>query len=93
MSRVIRSLTQILLGLREIPKQIWVTLLLEGVLIFLTFFFLTEPGIMIRDRSPKMRKAFRSGGVIFLCVTFFWSFILGHLISIFHLTHHGSFGD
>ena len=77
----------------NIPKQIWFSLGIEGVLIAMTLLLLTEPGLMIRPRGPALRKAFVGGGLVFLCITFFWSFILGHLIAIFHISRQALLGE
>ena len=73
--------------LYQIPRQLWLTFGVEAALVMTTLMFLSEPGLLIKERGPMLRKVFRSGGLIFLCMTFFWSFILGYLIAIFHLTH------
>lgn len=71
------------MGAWFLPKQIWMSLLVETLLISTTFFLFSEPGFLIKTKGVEVRKVFFVGGVIFLCFTFFWSFILGHLIALF----------
>jgi hypothetical protein len=79
--------------LQDVPRQIWLTLGVEAVLVTLTLVLLSEPGYLIKARGPGLKKVLRSGGLVFLCLTFFWSFILGHLIAIFHLTRQSRLGE
>ena len=81
------------MNFQEVPRQIWLSLGVEGLLICLTLFLLSEPGFLVKSWAPAVRKAFLGGGLVFLCLTFFWSFILGHLISIFHISRQSSLGE
>ena len=72
---------------QDIPHQLWLTLGVETAVVMMTLLLLSEPGFLIKPRGPVLRKVFLGSGLVFLCLTFFWSFILGHLIAIFHLTH------
>jgi hypothetical protein len=72
----------------DISKQLAVTLSVEAFLVFLTLFLLSEPGWMIKSKNEGTRAAFRAGGLLFLCVTFCWSFILGCILAIQRLTFH-----
>jgi len=70
----------------EISKQLIVTLAVEAFLVFLTLFLLSEPGWMVKAKNEGTQAAFRAGGLLFLCVTFCWSFILGCIIAIQRIT-------
>lgn len=65
-----------------LSKQMWVTLGIEGILVLITLFLLTEPGGIWSNRNPSLRMALRAGGMLFLCIMFCWSFILGCLIAL-----------
>ncbi len=66
----------------EYSRQLLVTLGVEGILMLLTVFFLSEPGWAIRPRGASLRMSLWAGGLVFLCLTFCWSFILGCVIAL-----------
>lgn len=64
------------------PKQIMITAAIEGTLIFLTTFLLTQPTGFFKTTSEKAKTLATYSGLIFLCITFCWSVILGCLVAL-----------
>ena len=65
------------LGILRIPLAI------ELILLFMTMILLVHPFV---GRTPPVRKALRTGGYLFLCLTFCWSVVLGALMIVYRLT-------
>lgn len=70
-------------------QQLTGTILIESALIVLTTFLLTQPEVVFRGVSARLRSATTFAGLITLCVTFCWSVIFGCILTIhqFSLRH------
>ena len=68
------------------PRQVFFAMAVEAVLILLTTFMLTQPGLIFGARSERTRSLLTMCGLIFLCVTFCWSVVLGCTLTVNSMT-------
>lgn len=67
------------------PSQLFFTLFIEFFLVFLTGILFHRPKLIFGVWSDKYKVYLITGGVIFLCITFCWSFLLGSYIALSHM--------
>ncbi len=65
-----------------LSHQIFVSFLIELVMILATLVLLDVPNLAIRFRSPGAQAAVRGAGMVMLCLTFCWSVILGCVLAL-----------
>ena len=68
------------------PNNLILVLAVELALIVLTTLFLFQPKSLFGIKLDRMKMTFRWGGLLLLCVTFFWSIIIGIILSMNNLT-------
>ncbi|OFZ70442.1 MAG: hypothetical protein A3K03_05825 [Bdellovibrionales bacterium RIFOXYD1_FULL_44_7] len=68
------------------PKQLVFVMLIEFALIMLTCILLMQPTLIFAGQSDRARSIARTGGLVFLCVTFCWSIILGCVFTLSYST-------
>lgn len=62
------------------PNPVIYAVLIEAALFILTVLFLVQPKFVWDIRSPRGKGIASATGIVFLCMTFGWSFILGSLL-------------
>ncbi len=68
------------------PRHILYTILIESTLVAITVIFLVQPKFILNVSSEKIQKVFTVTGLVLLCITFCWSFILGCILAISQMT-------
>ncbi len=65
-----------------LSHQVFVAGFVELIMILLTMTLLDPPASVISARSTVLHAAVKGAGMILLCLTFCWSFILGCVLAL-----------
>lgn len=67
-------------------KQLAISILIEGCLLFSTLLLLIQPRLFFNLESEKTRQVLTMSGLFLLCITFCWSVIFGCVLALHQLT-------
>jgi hypothetical protein len=68
------------------PNTLIFSLGVELALIIATTLLLIPPKAVFRVKLDRIRPGLRWGGIVFLCLTFCWSIVVGIVLSMNHLS-------
>lgn len=68
-------------------KQIILAIAVQAMLLFITTILLIQPRLLIGELTARARSIAFSCGIVFFCLSFCWSVILGSLWTLHRLTH------
>jgi len=64
------------------PNTVILAFSVEMALIALTSLMLIQPKFIFRQKTGKLKSFFKWGGLVFLCLTFCWSIVVGIVLSM-----------